>query len=37
MVMRELHEGPLGSHFAIEIMQKDNWMQDISGQLYTKM
>ncbi len=21
MVMRELHEGPLGGHFAIEIMQ----------------
>jgi hypothetical protein len=22
MVMRKLHEGPSGSHFAIEIMQK---------------
>jgi hypothetical protein len=23
MVMKELHEGPLGGHFAIEITQKD--------------
>ncbi len=35
--MRELHEGPSGSHFAIEIMQKKKWMQDIGGQFYTKM
>jgi len=37
MVMRRLHERPIGRHFATELTKERYWMLDIGGQLCTKM
>jgi hypothetical protein len=34
MVMKELHEGPSGGHFAMKITRGRYWMLDIGGQLF---
>jgi hypothetical protein len=35
--MKNLHEGVVGRHFVTNIITKKKWMQDIGGQLYSRI